>query len=84
MARKYVANINNFFSFFSQSKSSSYSGYGYDQPPLGQVVNIVDNQNTLEKHSRTSIEGGKTQIPGSNGDNSVQVQYHYHSDKESL
>jgi len=57
----------------SQSKSSSYSGYGYDQPPLGQVVNIVDNQNTLEKHSRTSIEGGKTQIPGSNGDNSVQV-----------
>lgn len=51
--------------------------YGFDQAPLGQVVNIVDNHNTLEKggHFRTSTGhgGGQTQIPGANGDNSVQV-----------
>ena len=46
--------------------------YGFEHAPLGQVVNIVDNQNNLEKHSRTFEESGKTAAPGSN-DNSVQV-----------
>ena len=50
----------------------SYGNF-IDQAPLGQVVNIVENQDGLDKNTASSNSGnGSPQTPGSK-DNSVQV-----------
>ena len=50
----------------------SYGNF-IDQAPLGQVVNIVENQDGLDKNTARSNSGnGSPQTPGSK-DNSVQV-----------
>ena len=51
----------------------SYGNF-IDQAPLGQVVNIVENQDGLDKTARTNSGNGSPQIPGSK-DNSVQVTF---------
>ena len=50
----------------------SYGNF-IDQAPLGQVVNIVENQDGMDKTARTN-SGNKPQLPGSK-DNSVQVSF---------
>ena len=63
--------------FFSPELSSNeafLNSYGsfIERAPLGQVVNIVENQDGLDKNSRNNAGGNQPQITGTN-DNSVQV-----------
>ena len=50
---------------------NSYGSF-IERAPLGQVVNIVENQDGLDKNSRNNAGGNQPQITGTN-DNSVQV-----------
>ena len=50
---------------------NSYGSF-IERAPLGQVVNIVENQDGLDKNSRNNGGGNQPQITGTN-DNSVQV-----------
>jgi hypothetical protein len=62
---------------FTSNGAFLYSyGNFFEHAPLGQVVNIVDNQDVLDQNGRnpgSGSGGGAKNVPGSN-DNSVQVR----------
>ena len=50
----------------------SYGNF-IEQAPLGQIVNIVENQDGVDQNARTNT-GAKPQVPGTKN-NDVQVQF---------
>ena len=50
----------------------SYGNF-IEQAPLGQIVNIVENQDGVDQNARTNA-GAKPQVPGTKS-NDVQVQF---------